>query len=193
MILTWNDYAIASVEIDGVAYSSETGTVTVDIQTGTHRADAHISHLTADELRKKIRLNWLSSLCGSASYSLDDAYRDTFENVISFNFTVSCGDENIDIDGLMSSIPEHLITSKRKVSAEKMRTVNRNLCFPAALLGGILTAVFGVLGFVAIRNGNSIAGILASAVAVLSAVIVAWAIVGINIKMRRLCCDGKER
>ena len=63
----------------------------------------------------------------------------------------------------------------------------------SALLGGILTAVFGVLGFVAIRNGNSIAGILASVVAVLSAVIVAWAIVGINIKMRRLCCDGKER
>ena len=57
MILTWNDYAIASVEIDGVAYSSETGTVTVDIQTGTHRTDVHISHLTADELRKKIRLN----------------------------------------------------------------------------------------------------------------------------------------
>lgn len=102
--------------------------------------------------------------------------------MISFNFTVSGGDEIIDVDGLMSSLSENLITRTRQVSAEKMRIVNRNLCFPAALLGGFLTAVFGVLGFVAIRNGNSIAGILASAVAVLSAVIDAWAIVGVNIK-----------
>ena len=193
MILTWKDYAIVSVVIDGVPYSSETGTVTVDLQVGTHRADVHISHMTTDELRKKVRLNWLSFLGGSASYSLDDAYRDTFENVISFNFTLSGGDEIIDVDGLMSSLPESLITRTRQVSAKKMRIVNRNLCFPVALLGGILTSVFGVLGFVAIRNGNSFAGILASAVAVLNAVIVAWAIVGINIKMRRLCSDGKER
>lgn len=193
MILTWKDYAIVSVVIDGAPYSSETGTVTVDLQVGTHRADVHISHMTTDELRKKVRLNWLSFLGGSASYSLDDAYRDTFENVISFNFTLSGGDEIIDVDGLMSSLPESLITRTRQVSAKKMRIVNRNLCFPVALLGGILTSVFGVLGFVAIRNGNSFAGILASAVAVLNAVIVAWAIVGINIKMRRLCSDGKER
>ena len=193
MILTWKDYAIVSVVIDGAPYSSETGTVTVDLQVGTHRADVHISHMTTDELRKKVRLNWLSFLGGSASYSLDDAYRDTFENVISFNFTLSGGDELIDVDGLMSSLPESLITRTRQVSAKKMRIVNRNLCFPVALLGGILTSVFGVLGFVAIRNGNSFAGILASAVAVLNAVIVAWAIVGINIKMRRLCSDGKER
>lgn len=193
MILTWKDYTIVSVVIDGVPYSSETGTVTVDLQVGTHRADVHISHMTTDELRKKIRLNWLSFLGGSASYSLDDAYRDTFENVISFNFTLSGGDEIIDVDGLMSSLPENLITRTRQVSAEKMRIVNRNLCFPVALLGGILTSVFGVLGFVAIRNGNSFAGLLASAVAVLNAVIVAWAIVGVNIKMRRFCSDGKER
>lgn len=45
MILTWNDYAIASVEIDGIAYSSETGTVTVDLQTGTHRAQMFIFHI----------------------------------------------------------------------------------------------------------------------------------------------------
>lgn len=44
MILTWNDYAIASVEIDGVAYSSETGTVTVDFRPG-HTAQMFIFHI----------------------------------------------------------------------------------------------------------------------------------------------------
>lgn len=185
--LTWNDHSIVSAAIDGTSYSSDTGTVTVDLKAGTHRADIHISQLTADKLRKKIRLNWLSSLCGSASYSMDDAFRDTFENVISFSFTVSDGDELIDIGGLMSSLPENMVTRTRQVSAEKMKIVNLNLCLPVAILGGILTVVFSLLGGIVLRNGVSFGGIFAVSVALLSAVITASAIISVNIKMKRFC------
>lgn len=191
--LTWNDHAIVSVAIDGTSYSSDTGAVTVDLKAGTHRADIHISQLTADKLRKKIRLNWLSSLCGSASYSMDDAFRDTFENVISFSFTVSDGDELIDIGGLMSSLPENMVTRTRQISAEKMKIVNLNLCLPIAILGGILTVVFGLLGGVVLRNGVSFGGVFASSVALLSAVITAWAIISVNIKMKRFCGEREKQ
>lgn len=185
--LTWNDHSIISVAIDGRPYSSDTGTITIDLKGGTHRADIHISQLTADKLRKKIRLNWLSSLCGSASYSMDDAFRDTFENVISFSFTASDGDELIDIGDLMSSLPENMVTRTRQVSAEKMKIVNLNLCFPVAILGGILTMVLGLLGGIVLRNGVSFGGIFAVSVALLSAVITASAIISVNIKMKRFC------
>lgn len=163
MTFVWKKLSVASVTVDGQTYSPESGSVRVNSEKGMHRVEVLVSGTPVSELRGKLLLSWIATLFGTIGYTLEEAYSDAEDELISFSLPVEDCDALLLLDDYIPSLDD--LKRTKVTNARKYNLVTALYVIPLVLLGGALFAAFLTIGINAMQNGKIGAGILAVAVA----------------------------
>ena len=173
MTIIWEKLSIAELYIDKQPCILKSHRIEANLSKGTHRVDVVISDISISKLRKRILLNWISSLGGEVSYTIENALMDAYDEKISFDLSIDDCDQVIDLDDFILTSQEGNFEKTKEINRKRLNLVKRLYWLPFILLGGVLSATFLILGIITIRHySNVVMGIFCIIISALSLLLI---------------------
>lgn len=161
MYITWRESKNFNIEIDGIRVCLKENRIDLTLENGWHHFEVRHAQCTKKEIIRLIIRNWFSCLMTSMpTYSIDNAFEDSCDQVVTFDLLVNeaAHTMTLNVENPSSHFIINNYSKEKRVNPKLLSAVKRLYLVPMTILLFMVSGVFLWCGFVSLKsNGAGIA------------------------------------